>query len=517
MKKRMGKITAILLAAVTACSLTAACSCGSDNEGRFPASDTIRYIVYSSGGSLDDSDRVEQAVNAITREKLGFGVDFEYLGYDDYANKLGLYMDSNENYDMCYTGSILSGLTYSDRASRGYFRDITELLPEYAPDLYASLKESEDYWEAAKINGKIYGVINEQIFARSVGLCIDTEIAEAIGLTQEVIDTNNLTYRQCIELAMDYIKNNSAISPGGVVPSTTLVIGEAWMDIFAQNYALDSLGTDAIVPGIIEAGKDSTTVINQYESEYFKEFAEFCVDMYQKGYISKEQASNPVTANQRVRITGTYKPGAEATLYNAIGRRFTQFRFGTPLLTTYNVTTSMSAINVKSGNADKCLKFMNLMYTDKALYNLVALGEEGLDYNWKTDVDDNGEEYNYISYVKTSKYKLNTDWSVGTEFNVYRKYLQSATVVEDTKALNANSKKSPAYGFTFLPSSSLRTTISSCYMIAYTEIKKFLNGTYDDTKTVDQMIDELNTSLKNNGLMDIINAKQTQLNAFLGK
>ncbi len=514
MKKKMGKITALLLAAVTACSFTA-CGSGGEEVNRFPASDTIRYIVYSSGGSLDDSDRVEEAVNKITQKELGFSVDFEYLGYDDYANKLGLYMDSDENYDMCYTGSILSGLTYSDRASRGYFRDITELLPTYAPELYNSL--SAEIWDAAKINGKIYGVINEQIFARSVGLCIDTEIAEAIDLTQDKIDSENLTYKQCINMAMEYIKGSASISPGGVVPSTTLVIGEAWMDIFAQNYALDSLGTDAIVPGIIEAGSDSTTVINQYESEYFKEFAEFCVEMYQKGYISKDQASNPVTANQRVRITGTYKPGSEATLYNAIGRKFTQFRFGTPLLTTYNVTTSMSAINVRSGNADKCLKFMNLMYTNKELYNLVALGEEGLDYNWKTDLDDNGQPYDYISYVKTSKYKLNTDWSVGTEFNVYRKYLQNATVVEDTKKLNANSKRSPAYGFTFLPSSNIRTTVSSCYMIAYTEIKKFLNGTYDDTKTVQQMINELNESLRSNGLMDIINAKQTQLNAFLKK
>lgn len=509
----MKKLTALLLALAMAFTFSATfAGCGS---GQFPASNTIRYIVYSSGGNLDGSDRIEKAVNVITQRELGFSVDFEYLGYDDYANKLGLYMDSNENYDMCYTGSILSGLTYSDRASRGYFRDITDLLPKYAPNLYKSM--TEEYWDAAKINGKLYGVINEQIFARSVGLCIDSDIADAIGLTQEKIDTKNLTYRQCINDAMDYIKRNEAISPGGNVPSTTLVIGEAWMDIFAQNYALDSLGTDAIVPGIIEAGKDSTTVINQYESDYFKEFAEFCVEMYDNGYISKDQASNPITANQRVRITGTYKPGSEATLYNAIGRRFTQFRFGTPLLTTYNVTTSMSAINVKSGNADKCLRFMDLMFTNKELYNLVALGEEDLDYSWKEGTDEGGNKYDYVSYIKQSDYKLNTDWSVGSEFNVYRKYLQSATVVEETKALNSGSKRSPAYGFTFLPNSALRTQISACYMNAYTYIKQFLNGTYDDSKTVDKIIEELNTTLKNNGLADIINAKQAQLDSFLKK
>lgn len=514
----MKKIIAFLLALVSA--TTVAFTAAGCNRGTRAPTDTIRYIVYSSGGSLDDCDRVEAAVNAVTWEKLGFGVDFEYLGYDDYANKLGLYMDSDEDFDMCFTGTILSGLTYSDRASRGYFKDITDLLPEYAPELYNSM--DEEVWDAARINGKIYGVINEQIFARSVGLSIETEIANAIGLTQEKIDSENLTYRDCINQAMEYIAADPEISKNGVIPSTTLVIGEAWSDIFTQNYALDTLGTDAIVPGIIEAvlngeggTSDEVNVLNQYETPYFKEFLEFCVEMYEKGYITKEQASAPQTKNQRVRITGTYKPGGEAELFNAIGRKFTQFRFGTPLLTTYNVTTSMTAINVRSGNADKCLKFMNLMYKDRAFYNLVAIGEEGLDYDWKKDVDENGELYDYIAYATSSKYKLNTDWSVGTEFNAYRKYMQNATVVEDTKKLNNESPRSPAYGFTYLPSSSLRTTVDTCYNIANTCIKLYLSGNYDNSKSVDEVIAALNAELRSNGLADIINEKQAQLNEFL--
>lgn len=513
MKKTISLLLAGLMMISAVFSLTA-CS-GKTNDKESGGSDVIRYIIYSSGGTLDDSDRIEAAVNKIVQEELGFSVDMEFLGYNDYANKLGLYMGSNENFDMCYTGSILTGLTYADRASKGYFMDITEMLPEYAPELYESM--SSEVWDAARIDGKIYGVINEQIFARSVGLCIDTEVADAIGLTQEKIDSECLTYRECINMAMEYIAGNESISPNGKVPSTTLVIGDAWSDIYMQNFALDSMGSDALVPGIIEAGKDSTTVINQYESEYFKEFAEFCVEMHSKGYISKEQANNPITANQRVRITGTYKPGVESELYNSIGRKFTQFRLGTPLLTTSNMTTSMTAIYTGSKNADKCLQFMNLMYTNKDLYNLVALGEEDLDYKWKQEVDDNGEVYDYISYVKSSKYKLNTDWSVGTEFNVYRKYLQSATVVEDTKKLNNESKKSPAYGFTYIPEKDLNSSLSACYTDANNYVKQFLNGTYDASKTVDEILGELNEKLNDNGAKNIVKSKQKQLDSFLSE
>lgn len=506
----MKKVVALLLIGLMIIS-TALTGCGKSGKGE--GDNTIRYLIFSSGGNLDDSARISEAVNKIVQEELGFGVDMEFLGYNDYTTKLGLYMGSNEPFDMCFTGSILTGLTYANRAAEGYFKDITELLPEYAPDLYKSM--SEEVWNAAKINGKIYGVINEQIFARSVGLSIDKEVAAAIGLTQERIDSEGLTYKECINMAMEYIKGNESISPGGKVPSTTLVIGEAWSDIFMQNYALDSLGSDALVPGIIEAGEDNTTVINQYESKYFKEFAEFCMEMYEKGYMSKEQANNPVTSNQRVRITGTYKPGVESELYNSIGREFTQFRFGEPLLTTANVTTSMTAVYTGSKNAEKCLQFMNLMYTNKELYNLIALGEEDLDYKWKQEVDANGELYDYVSYVKTSKYKLNTDWSVGTEFNVYRKYLQSDTVVEDTKKLNNESKKSPAYGFTYVPEKDVNTAVNSCYSVADNYVKQFLNGTYDASKTADQIIADMNKELSAEGATNIVKSKQAQLNQFL--
>lgn len=506
----MKKAVSLLLVGLMMVSvMLTGCGKSSANEG----SNTIRYLIFSSGGNLDDSARISEAVNKIVEEELGFSVDMEFLGYNDYTTKLGLYMGSNEPFDMCFTGSILTGLTYSNRAAEGYFKDITKLLPEYAPDLYNSMPQ--EVWDAARIDGKIYGVINEQIFARSVGLCIDKEVATAIGLTQEKIDSEGLTYKDCINMAMEYIQGNEQISPGGKVPSTTLIIGDAWSDIYMQNFALDSLGSDALVPGIIEAGDDSTTVINQYESKYFKEFAEFCMDMYEKGYMSKEQASNPITSNQRVRITGTYKPGVEAELYNSIGREFVQFRFGEPLLTTSNVTTSMTAVYTGSKNVEKCLQFMNLMYTNKELYNLLALGEEDLDYKWKQEVDENGELYDYISYVKTSKYKLNTDWSVGTEFNVYRKYLQSSTVVEDTKKLNSESKKSPAYGFTYVPEKDINTAVSSCYSVGDNYVKQFLNGTYDASKTADQIISEMNKELNNAGAADIVKSKQTQLDKFL--
>ena len=203
MKKFVTKLTAAVLLMTTAFSVA---SCFGGDEGD---EDTIRYIVYTGGGSLDDAHRIYSKVDSIVYEKLGFHVDFEPYGYTDYANKLSMKIATGEDFDMCYSGSLLSGMTYSSAAADGVFADITEALPQYAPDVYNSLDAK--VWEAAKVDGKIYGVINEQLFARSTGVAIDKEVVEGLGLTQEQIDTNGWTYRDVIRKAMEYIEADPVI------------------------------------------------------------------------------------------------------------------------------------------------------------------------------------------------------------------------------------------------------------------------------------------------------------------
>ncbi|MBR4943257.1 MAG: extracellular solute-binding protein [Clostridia bacterium] len=511
MKKIATRLTAAILLATTAFGISA-CGFGGGNKDD---EDTIRYVVYTGGGSLDEAHRIYDKVDSIVYEKLGFHVDFEPYGYTEYANKLSMKIATGETFDMCYSGSLLSGMTYSSAAADGVFADITEALPQYAPDVYNSLDKK--VWEAAMVDGKIYGVINEQLFARSTGLAIDKEIAEAMELTQEKIDEMGWTYRDVIRRAMVHIEADTEICKDGKIPSTTLVLGNGWDEFIMQSHGLDALGANSYYPGVIEAVEGKTQVINQYDSKYFKEFADFCREVYEEGWIADDQDTSPVTSNQRVRMTGTYYPySSEAALYNSIGRDFVQFQFGTPLMSTANVTSSMTAINVRSTKMDKCLKFINLLYTDKDLYNLLTIGEEGLEYQWQKGYDENDQEYQYVSYNKKSQYKPMADWAYGCEFNAYRKRGYSATWVEEVKAINNDAAYSPAYGFAFVADRDLEGAMDSAYIIAQDYIDMFLAGQFSDDKTNDQIIAEMNTALAPY-VNKIITAKQNQLDAFLKK
>ena len=507
MKKFLAVILTGLLCVATVFG-TIACGGGS-NSG------AVRFIVYTGGGSLDDSYRIQKKVNDYVLEKLGFEVELEYVGYNSYVETVGRYFGANEPFDMCYMGSQVSGLTYSERASAGYLKDLTDLLPEYAPDLYNSM--SADVWEAAKVDGKIYGGINEQIFARSVGIGIRTDVAEAIGMTQEKIDAENITWQDAIRMAMTYIKNDPILSPNGIVPSTALVLGhDMWECIVMQANCLDALGAAAYWPGVI--APDSNTVINQYESEYYKQLADFCRECWENGWIDKRQEDAPVTTNQMVRSCGTYYPDvAENDLYTSIGSEFEVFRFSQPFLTTTSVTTTMTCVSVASNKTEKCLQLMNLIYKDQYLYNLLAIGEEDLEYKWVKGYDENDEEYQYISYIKESKYKPFADWAVGSQLNVYRKRGYAEDWVQVIKDINKNATKSSAYGFSYVPSSNdVTSALSTANNIASRYTSQFINGQYDKNKTNEEIIAELNKDLAPY-LNKIIQDKQTQLDAFLGK
>lgn len=204
-------------------------------------------------------------------------------------------------------------------------------------------------------------------------------------------------------------------------------------------------------------------------------------------------------------------------MYTSIGQDFEVFRFSDPFLTTTSVTTTMTCVSVSSNKADKCLQLMNLIYKDKDLYNLLAIGEEDLEYKWNKGYDENDQEYEYISYIKESKYKPFADWAVGSQLNVYRKRGFAENWVEVIKNINKTATKSAAYGFCYIPTNNdITSALGNASAIASRYTSQFINGQYDKTKTNEQIIAQLNEELKPY-LTKILNDKQTKLDAFLAK
>ncbi len=138
-----------LLSLVLALAAGSLCGCGMkdrEDDGLI----RLRWVTYGAGLEVPaDLKEVVAAANTYSAEKIGVVVDLEIQP----SEMINLIMASGEYYDMIYTCEWLN--IYDTNASRGLFYDITDLVQDCAPDLYDTVGV---YWEAAKLDGRIYGV-----------------------------------------------------------------------------------------------------------------------------------------------------------------------------------------------------------------------------------------------------------------------------------------------------------------------------------------------------------------------
>ena len=81
---------------------------------------------------------VEDAINAITEEEINVHVNIEIIESGNYDSQVGLMMAGNEPIDVFLTFPV-GATSYSAMVSQNQFKDISALLPEYAPELIEQL------------------------------------------------------------------------------------------------------------------------------------------------------------------------------------------------------------------------------------------------------------------------------------------------------------------------------------------------------------------------------------------
>ena len=146
MKSIIKKALASFAALMLLMSVTAVFSgCSQDNgDGTVK----IRWVTYSTAVPADIKEIIA-AANAYSAEKIGVTVDLEVQP----SEMLNLIMASGEYYDMIFTCEWLNN--YDTNAAKGLYYDITDLVKTETPALYETIG---DYWEAAELGGRLYGV-----------------------------------------------------------------------------------------------------------------------------------------------------------------------------------------------------------------------------------------------------------------------------------------------------------------------------------------------------------------------
>ncbi len=524
--KKMTKLLTLLLSAMIACLAFAGCGKKEEVDFTDDPNEQVNLVMWvPTAGGLEpsDNDKVLGIINNYLANVLpNTTLTIKYEDTNSFGAVMTRMFGAEEAFDICFTSYGTN--SYFDNAKDESFVGFTkEQLIEFAPDIWNNTPA--DLWEMIKVEDKYYGVVNNQTKARQAGVSLDKTIlrkyiAEEKGLDSytavsdsdiSAFTTENFKTFEDVNPFLAFAKQQN--------PTNRFTTSMADMQAMMYYMGFDDFGKYN-VPGVIPVDATSANdIVNQFETEEFKQLIKTFKGWYGT-YVDASVLSGGVTSSTyptlSMRSLGTYKPGVEQEEYVICSKDMVGVGFGDKIITSTSCLTTLSAVSYTSAHPIRALKFLNLLYKDKTLYNMLVYGREGTDYIVK-ERDENNQP-TQIEVFKTAKYKINNSWAYGNQFMAYPTVKQSKTVWADTATFQTEAKTSIAYGFIF-DESPVSAEIANCVNVYSAYYMQLINNTdpYKDSgASADKAFyEEFIRELKMAGSDTIINELKSQFAEFL--
>lgn len=460
-----------------------------------PAQIDFAFLSFNRIPETDALASVEEAINAITVPKINATVKLHPYSIQDYNQQVTLTLQSGEGLDV-YTS--LGDLP--QRVANNEFIDISAMIDQDAPE--AKVAVGEAFLKTTTLDGKLYGIPAYKGVALAPNLVYRSDIMQEIGVDPasiKSVDDLTAVFAKVKEKYPDMVP---------LVPVQSGTSG-----LMTTLYGVDFLGDSYLTPVAILEG-DSKTVVNFYETQMFKDKVNLARDWYNKGYILKDAAT---TTSSVMEFLSSGKGFAYIAAYGGMqaytqisaqsGQPIRMVRLGSPYLSTSSINALTWGVSSISKHPDAALKFINLLFTDKEIINLVIFGLEGRDYI-KVDADHvrypDGQDAGTVPYT--------AQLSCGVVGNQFIQYQMEGTDMADMQLMldeNKNSAMSPAMGFTF-DGSSVANEYSAVNNVIGQYLPGLITGSMDPAE-----IPNFVEKLKAAGIDKIVEAKQQQLDKWL--
>lgn len=444
----MKKIVSLMLAVVMCFSITA---CNNKKEG-VKEEDVVTLTWYVPLSPQDDLELVMEEAAKITVPLIGAKIDLKCIEASSFSERMNMNMAAGSKFDMTFTGYVNP---YLSAVNKGGLMDITELIEKETTELKKSLP---DYaWEAAEVDGKIYAVPNFQIYAPPTSLLMIKDVVEEYGL-----DYKNVKKMSDLEPFLEKVKENEP----NLYPYKPHYGTSAWLN---DKY-------ETIQSGVaIRTDGSSPEVFFLYETPEYIEVLQTLHEWYKKGYIRSDllsvgDESADIKFGKYVVSQSGWAPGAEVSAKINNGNKDMIIQpIMKPYLTKEKALATMIGIGRGSQHPEKAIKMIELLNTNKELYNLISYGIEGKHYTKDAD--------GKISIIPDSGYVTNAAWMFGNQFNSYVQVGQDDDVWEQTKKVNDDSIKSPLLGFV-LDTAPIKNEISQVSAVSgeYSEKSFIVDG-----------------------------------------
>ena len=430
------KVVCIILSLI----IFAAVICGCEKKLQETAMKTLIWYYINDNNNGDQE--VFDSANKIIAKELGVKVDFRPLSMEEYDKKMLLKASASEKFDLAFTGDWI--FDYRENVKNGAFAEIEALIDQYAPKTKENIIDA--VWEGVKVDNHIYAIPNYQVSFRQQTLVMKKELVEKYNL-QEAIDEAK-TIKDFIPILKIIKEKEPDIIPTSIRPNVwNGVFGDSTF-YYEQPIAGIPIGID-LDGNVHKLSESPYSDINMQQSLLSIEWKE--AGFYHQDHDIKTDYTAEKNAGRIFLFEDVYKPGLDIDMQQRYGYPVYIKTVGIPQLTNDSVNAALTAVSRTSSDKVTAVKLIELLNTNKELYNLLVYGIEDRDYRKTGD--------NRIQILPDKVYSAYA-WVMGSQFNAYIMEGQPDNVWEETKRLNEKAPKSILFG-KYIKTESISQNISN--------------------------------------------------------
>jgi len=368
----------------------------------------IQFFIYDLRGVGANAKPITDKVNEITKASINVTAEFTLLGAADYVTQLGLIFSSNEAYDLC-TIMPREGANFTTLSANGQLLDITEILDENGAEMKALVGQ---YIDAYTVNGKVLGVPTFRNYAASVYVIMRQDILEQVGMLDKAKSLKTFTG---LEEILEAVKTKTELAGLCGTKNISYMAGVVHgSDEFAKSTLFDTLSDVLNVSFTDDSGK--VTLLP--ENAAFKAQMEMVRRWYDKGYIyqdsmvTEDHPDTLIKAGVSFGEIQTSEIGVETAKSSATGYPMFAVEIAKNLLSSGFINKFGTGVPITADEPEAAIMWLQELYTDPAVENLMVWGIEGEDYVVKDGVAD------YPPNVDPKNVKFHSvDFVYGNYFN----------------------------------------------------------------------------------------------------
>ncbi len=350
---------------------------GEKTSGGVRRTANVERVVFTyqtmDGDVMDELDEVIEEINAITVPEIGVEVEALKVNALEAFTQYFTWIGNGETIDLMML-NYQDITTYVDREM---LLPIDTYLETATPDIKGIIENEYNLAGGSIIDGRTYGVSVYSYLGSGGGIWMERKYLQEIGIEYE--EKHIYTYEELTEIFAALKEKYPDKYPLGQI--TSQGVGSTFSFYSADQHKVgDSLGATYSSGVLSEEG--GTKVVNFYATPEYYEFLLYMRKWYQAGYVYPDAA---ISDYSTISLTEegvvlsypiTSSPGfVSGIMEDAVCLRTSKISVGVQ-----GPRSGFWTIPVTSAHPEAAMRFLNLMYADARISNLLTYGIEGRHY-----------------------------------------------------------------------------------------------------------------------------------------